>query len=47
MKRIFELQVMKNKKYRTVYKGKESQCYKRLPSVYSKHRIRPMQQTAN
>jgi len=37
---MYELQVYKNKKYRTIYTGKMSGIYKRLPSIFSKFRVR-------
>lgn len=36
----YRLEVLKNKSYRKVYEGRLSQVYKRLPSIYSRYRIR-------
>ena len=37
---MYSLEIYRNKKYRTMYTGKLSQCFKRLQSVYSRARIR-------
>jgi len=37
---MYTLEIMKGKSYRKVYSGKLSQCYKRLPSLYSRWRIK-------
>ena len=37
---MYTLEILKGKKYRKVYAGKLSQCYKRLPSLYDRWRIK-------
>lgn len=37
---MYTLEILKGKSYRKVYSGKLSQCYKRLPSLYNRWRIK-------
>lgn len=36
----YTIEVLRNKAYRPVHKGKLSQCFRRLPSLYSRTRIK-------